>query len=54
MRALDGQGTPKEAAAALAFIFVARTDEALAFGLIPFGDGEFAALVIIAAIPRQP
>ena len=34
MRALHGQGTPKEAAdAAFAFIFVARTDEALAFGL---------------------
>jgi transposase len=51
MRALHGQGTPKEAAdAALALLFVTRTDEAIAFGLILFVDGEFAALVIIVAV----
>ena len=54
MRALYGQGTPREAAeAATAFIFVLRTDAALAFGLIAVVDGEFAALVIIAAAPTS-
>ena len=51
MRALHGQGTPREDAAAMAFIFVLRTDAPLAFGLIAVVDGEFAALVIIAAAP---
>ncbi len=50
MRALHGQGTPREAAeAAYAFIFVLRTDADLAFGLIAVVNGEFAALVVIAA-----
>src|SRR5271166_4558603 len=50
MRALHGQGTPREAAeAAYVFIFVLRTDAALAFGLIPVVEGQFAALVLIAA-----
>ena len=51
MRALHGQGTPRQAAeAAIAFIFVLQTEEAPAFGLIAVFDGEFAALVIIAAM----
>ena|SRR5271155_3866791 len=51
MRALHGQGTPKEAAdAAFAFMFIVRTDNAIAFGLILFVDGELAALVIIVAV----
>jgi len=50
MRALHGQGAPREAAAAaMAFIFVLRTDAALAFGLIAVVDGEFAALIVIGA-----
>ena len=54
MRALHGQGTPREAAeAAYAFIFVLRTDAALAFGLIAVVNGEFAALVVIAATPTS-
>jgi hypothetical protein len=52
MRALHGQGTPKEAAEAPnAFVFVVRTDAALILGLIAVLDGEFAALVVIAAAP---
>ena len=54
MRALYGQGTPREAAeAAMAFIFVLRTDAAIAFGLIAFIEGEFVALVVIAAPPTS-
>ena len=55
MRALHGQGTPREAAeAAIAFIFVLRTDATLAFGLIAVFDGEFVALVVvIAAAPTS-
>jgi transposase len=54
MRALHGQGTPRQAAeAAYAFIFVLRTDAALAFGLIAVVSGEFAALVVIAAAPTS-
>jgi hypothetical protein len=54
MRALHGQGTPREAAgAAYAFIFVLRTDADLAFGLIAVVNGEFAALVVIAAAPTS-
>ena len=41
MRAMHGQGTPREAA--MAFIFVLQTDAALAFGPIAVIDGEFAA-----------
>jgi hypothetical protein len=57
MRALHGQGTPRQAAeaahAAYAFIFVPRTDAALAFGLIAVVNGEFAALVVVAAAPTS-
>jgi transposase len=54
MRALHGQGTPREAAeAAMAFIFVLQTDAALAFGLIALVDGECAALVLIAPAPTS-
>ena len=42
MRALHGQGTPRQAAeAAYAFIFVLQTDAALAFGLIAVVNGEW-------------
>jgi len=52
MRALYGQGTPKEAADALnAFVFVVRTDAALTFALFAVVDGEFAALVVIIVDP---
>jgi transposase len=48
MRALYGQGTPKEAADALnAFVFVMETDAALTFALIAVVNGELAALVVI-------
>ncbi len=54
MRALHGQGTPREAAeAAIAFVFLVQTDAALAFGLIALVEGEFAALVLIAAAPTS-
>jgi hypothetical protein len=47
MRALYGQGTPREAAdAGIAFIFVLRTDAGLTFGLIAVIVGEPAALII--------
>jgi transposase len=47
MRALLGQGTPKEAAdARAAFIFVLQTDDFLAFALIAVIDAEPAVLVI--------
>jgi transposase len=50
MRALHGQGTPREAAEALhALIFVLETDLALAFTLIVVIDRELAAIVIVAA-----
>ena len=49
MRALHGQGTPREAAEAVsAFIFVLQTDALLVFGLIAIVDAELAALVILA------
>ncbi|MGO9420664.1 hypothetical protein, partial [Roseiarcus sp.] len=52
MRALHGQGTPREAAeAAYAFIFALRTENALVFGLIALVDRQFAALVLIAPAP---
>jgi hypothetical protein len=54
MRALFGQGTPREAAeAAYAFISVLRTDAALALGLITVINREFAAIVVIAAAPTE-
>jgi hypothetical protein len=54
MRALYGQGTPREAAeAAMAFLFVLQTDAAIAFGLIAVIEGEFVALIVIAAPPAS-
>ena len=50
MRALYGQGTPKEAAEAnRAFVFVFRTDTALTFALIAVIDGNPASFVITIA-----
>ena len=50
MRALYGQGTPKEAAEAnRAFVFVFRTDTALTFALIAVIDGIRAPFVITIA-----
>ncbi len=47
MRALHGQGTPKEAAdARAAVIFVMQTDALLVFGLITIFDAKPAALVV--------
>jgi hypothetical protein len=47
MRALHGQGTPREAAEArAAFIFVLRTDSLVVFGMIAVIDDEYAALVV--------
>ncbi|MGH7074514.1 MAG: transposase [Stellaceae bacterium] len=52
MRALHGQGTPREAAEALTvFVFAVRIDAMLAFGLIAFVGGGGHALAIIAATP---
>jgi transposase len=54
MRALYGQGTPREAAEALsALIFVLQSDAALAFGLIATVDAELAAIVIVASDPTR-
>jgi transposase len=54
MRAIYGQGTPREAAdAAYALIFVLQTEAALACGLIAAIDGELAAIVIVAADPTR-
>ena len=54
MRALYGQGTPREAAEAVsALIFVLQSDAALAFGLIPTVNGELAAIVILATDPTR-
>ena len=54
MRALHGQGTPRESAEAkYGFIFVLRIDTALAFGLIAVVDRQFAAFVIIAVAPAS-
>ena len=55
MRALHGQGTPREAAeATYAFIFTLRTETVLVFGLIAVVEGEFAALlVLIAPVPTS-
>jgi hypothetical protein len=47
MRALHGQGTPREAAEArAAFIFVLRTDPLVVFGMIAVIDDEYATLVV--------
>ena len=54
MRALYGQGTPREAAEAVsALIFVLQSDAALAFGLIATVNGELAAIVILATDPTR-
>jgi len=54
MRALYGQGTPREAAEVVsALIFVLQYDAARAFGLIATVDGELAAIVIVAADPTR-
>jgi transposase len=54
MRALHGQGTPREAAeVAYAFVFVVQTDAALAFGLIAVVNGKCAAIVVIGADPTS-
>jgi len=50
MRALYGQGTPREAAEALyALFFVLQSDAALALALIAAVDGERVAIVIVVA-----
>jgi len=52
MRALYGQGTPREAAEALyALFFALQSDPAAAFALIAAIDAEPAAIVIIVAGP---
>ena len=54
MRALYGQGTPREAAETLyALIIVLRTEAALVFVLIAAVDAELAVIVIVAADPTQ-
>ena len=54
MRALHGQGTPREAAdAAYELIFVLQTEAELAFGLIAAIDGELAAIIIVAVDPTR-
>ena len=51
MRALHGQGTPREATEArAAFIFILRTDALVVFGLIAVIDAEPAALVVTIAL----
>ncbi len=54
MRALYGQGTPREAAETLyALIIVLRTEAALVFALIATANGELAAIVIVSADPTR-
>jgi hypothetical protein len=54
MRAIYGQGTPREAAETLyAPIIVLRTETALVFALIATVDGELAAIVIVAPDPTR-
>jgi hypothetical protein len=49
MRALFGQGTPREAAEALkAFIFVLRTEADIVFGLIAVVERQLAAVLLVA------
>ena len=50
MRALFGQGTPREAASARnALLLVVQKDAALVIVMIPDVDGEMAALLIVVA-----
>ena len=50
MRALFGQGTPREAASARnALLLVVQRDAALVIAVIPDVDGEMAALLIVVA-----
>lgn len=50
MRALFGQGTPREAAnARSALLFVVQTNSALVVAIIAEIDGEMAALFIVVA-----
>ncbi len=52
MRALHGQGMPREAAeAAYVLIFVVQTEAAMVLALVALVDGECTATVIIAAAP---
>ena len=37
----------------MAFLFVLQTDAAIAFGLIAVIEGEFVALIVIAAPPAS-
>jgi hypothetical protein len=54
MRALYGQGTPREAAEAVSvLIFVLQSDAALVFALIATVDGELAGIVIVTADPMR-
>ena len=49
MRAMFGQGTPREAAEALkAFIFVVQTDAGVAFGLIATVNSQLVAILVVA------
>jgi hypothetical protein len=49
MRAMFGQGTPREAAEALrAFIFVVQSDAGVTFGLIAVVNGQLAAILFVA------
>src|SRR3954447_10289105 len=49
MRAMFGQGTPREAAEALwAFIFVVQIDAGVGFGLIVVASGQLAAILFVA------
>jgi hypothetical protein len=51
MRALHGEGTPREATdARKAFIFVLQTDSLMVFSLIAIIDAEPAALVVTNAL----
>jgi len=55
MRALYGQGTPREAAEALcAMILVLQSDAATAFALIAVLEGEFVALIGILVAQPAP
>jgi transposase len=54
MRALYGQGTPREAAEAVyGLTFVLQSDAALVFALIATVDGELAAIVFVATDPTR-
>jgi hypothetical protein len=52
MRALFGQGAPREAAEALkAFLCVVRIEAGAAFGLIAAVSGQLAAMLFVAVEP---